>query len=41
MVKFPIQIYPSILSGDFGRLAEEAKRLEEAKADGIDRKSVV
>jgi len=35
MVKFPIQIYPSILSGDFGRLAEEAKRLEEAKADGI------
>jgi ribulose-phosphate 3-epimerase len=29
------KIYPSILSGDFGRLAEEAKRLEEAGADAI------
>lgn len=35
MAKFPVQIYPSILSGDFGRLAEEAKRLEMAKADAI------
>lgn len=35
MTKFPVQIYPSILSGDFGRLAEEAKRLEAAKADAI------
>ena len=30
-----IQICPSILSGDFGRLAEEAKRLEKAGADAI------
>lgn len=30
-----IQIYPSILSGDFGRLAEEAKRIEQAGADAI------
>ncbi|MGB7979071.1 MAG: ribulose-phosphate 3-epimerase [Chlamydiales bacterium] len=35
MEKFPIQICPSILSGDFGRLADEAKRLERAAADGI------
>jgi ribulose-phosphate 3-epimerase len=35
MEKFPIQICPSILSGDFGRLAEEAKRLEQAGADAI------
>jgi ribulose-phosphate 3-epimerase len=36
MKKFPhIQIYPSILAGDFGHLAEEAKRLEDAGADGI------
>src|SRR5580704_17512906 len=35
MEKFPIQICPSILSGDFGRLAEEAKRLEQAGADCI------
>lgn len=35
MEEFPIQIYPSILSGDFGRLADEAKRLEDAGADGI------
>lgn len=30
-----VKIFPSILSGDFGRLAEEAKRLEAAGADGI------
>jgi ribulose-phosphate 3-epimerase len=35
MKKSRIQVYPSILSGDFGRLAEEAKRLEAAGADGI------
>ncbi len=35
MEKPPIQICPSILSGDFGRLAEEAKRLEQAGADAI------
>lgn len=35
-MKKPIpQIFPSILSGDFGKLAEEAKRIEEAGADGI------
>lgn len=35
MNKFPTQIFPSLLSGDFGRLSEEAKRLESAGADGI------
>ena len=35
MEKIPTQIYPSILSGDFGRLADEAKRLEDSGADGI------
>lgn len=35
MQKLPIQICPSILSGDFGCLADEAKRLEAAKADAI------
>jgi ribulose-phosphate 3-epimerase len=30
-----MKIFPSILSGDFGRLADEAKRLEQAGADGI------
>lgn len=35
MEKFPLQICPSILSADFGRLAEEAKRLELAGADAI------
>ncbi len=30
-----IKIAPSILAGDFGRLAEEAKRLENAGADSI------
>src|SRR5579872_4626705 len=35
MQKFPVQVFPSILSGDFGRLADEAKRSEQAGADGI------
>ena len=35
MKKLPIQVCPSILSGDFGHLSEEAKRLEEAGADAI------
>jgi ribulose-phosphate 3-epimerase len=35
MQKYPLQICPSILSGDFGRLADEAKRLELAGADAI------
>lgn len=30
-----IQIFPSILSGDFGNLTDEAKRLEDTGADGI------
>ena len=33
--KVEIQVVPSILSGDFGRLAEEAARLEAAGADAI------
>ena len=33
--EYPIQIYPSILSGDFGSLADEAKRIEQAGADAI------
>lgn len=35
MENFPIQICPSILSGDFGRLSDEAKSLEDAGADAI------
>lgn len=35
MNEYPLQIYPSILSGDFGRLAEEAKKIEAAGADAI------
>ena len=35
MEKFKLKINPSILSGDFGRLAEEAKRIEQAGADAI------
>jgi ribulose-phosphate 3-epimerase len=35
MEKLPLQICPSILSGDFGRLADEAKKLEQAGADAI------
>lgn len=34
-MKYPLQIEPSILSGDFGALANEAKRLELAGADAI------
>lgn len=30
-----IKVFPSILSADFGHLTEEAKRLEQAGADGI------
>lgn len=30
-----IKVFPSILSADFGHLSEEAKRLEQAGADGI------
>ena len=33
--KLPVKIHPSILSADFGRLAEEARRVEEAGADAI------
>lgn len=33
--KLPILIEPSILSGDFGKLAEEAKRVEDAGADAL------
>lgn len=29
------QVFPSILAGDFGKLSDEAKRLEDAGADGI------
>lgn len=35
MQDFPIQVFPSIFAADFGRLAEEAKRIELAGADGI------
>lgn len=35
MKKRTIRIEPSILSGDFGHLAEEAKRIEQAGADAI------
>jgi ribulose-phosphate 3-epimerase len=35
MENWPLKIEPSILSGDFGRLAEEAKRAEEAGADAL------
>lgn len=35
MTKHPVQIEPSILSADFGRLFEEARRIEAAGADGI------
>ncbi|MES2122950.1 MAG: ribulose-phosphate 3-epimerase [Chlamydiota bacterium] len=33
--KRPIQVAPSLLSGDFGRLADEAKRVEDAGADAL------
>ena len=35
MPKHRSLVYPSILSGDFGRLAEEAGRIEQAGADAI------
>lgn len=35
MKRKDIQVAPSILSGDFGHLADEAKRIEEAGADCI------
>lgn len=35
MKKFPIITSPSILAGDFGHLARDAKRLEDAGADRI------
>src|SRR3989338_6949229 len=35
MEKFTPQIFPSILSGYFGHLADEAKKIEAAGADGI------
>jgi len=35
MKKHPIYIEPSIFAGDFGHLADEAKRVEEAGADAI------
>lgn len=35
MKNWPIVIEPSILSGDFGRLGDEAKRVEDAGADGL------
>jgi ribulose-phosphate 3-epimerase len=35
MENFKIEVSPSILSGDFGRLSEEAKRIEQAGADAI------
>lgn len=31
----PIEVEPSILAGDFGRLADEAKRAEDAGADAL------
>jgi ribulose-phosphate 3-epimerase len=33
--KLPIKVEPSLLSADFGKLAEEAKRVEEAGADAL------
>lgn len=33
--KWPLIIEPSLLSGDFGKLADEAKRAEQAGADGL------
>ena len=33
--KWPLKIEPSILSGDFGSLATEAKKIEQAGADAI------
>jgi ribulose-phosphate 3-epimerase len=33
--QLPIQVEPSLLSADFGKLAEEARRIEEAGADAL------
>lgn len=33
--KWPVKIAPSILAGDFSRLGEEAKRIEDSGADAI------
>ncbi len=35
MENFKVQINPSILSGDFGKLSDEARRIEQAGADAI------
>lgn len=35
MKKWPLIIEPSLLSGDFGRLADEARRIEDAGGDAI------
>ncbi|MBI5273392.1 MAG: ribulose-phosphate 3-epimerase [Chlamydiia bacterium] len=35
MERLDIRVHPSILAGDFGRLSEEAKRLQDAGADAI------
>jgi ribulose-phosphate 3-epimerase len=35
MKKKPILIAPSLLSGDFGKIADEAKRVEDAGADAL------
>jgi len=35
MTKWPVTVLPSIMAADVGRLADEAKRLEVAGADGI------
>ena len=34
-MKKRVRIFPSILAGDFGRIADEAKRAEDAGADGL------
>lgn len=35
MQKLPIEVCPSLFAGDFGRLAEEAKRIEDSGADAL------
>ncbi|NGX38554.1 MAG: Ribulose-phosphate 3-epimerase, partial [Chlamydiae bacterium] len=35
MKNWPIIVEPSLLSGDFGKLADEAKRVEDAGADAL------
>jgi ribulose-phosphate 3-epimerase len=34
-MKKRVRVFPSILAGDFGRIADEAKRAEDAGADGL------